>query len=180
MRGVNLTAAWGRLLTLARWGRVKLENRDISEISMGSRIYRLTSVCRDLDYQLFLFIGERLCMNANRRLRIRYSLRTDSRRVLKDSTSFRQQVFTSCTFLIFMREHATSKRKHVRDYVFVNQKTRNTILYSYASVEQEHGSKSKLRTGAVCRALRALSGWRRSFSDGDSLHRVWTGCAAHF
>ena len=30
--------------------------------------------------------------------------------------SFRQQVFTSCTFLIFMREHATSIRKHVRDY----------------------------------------------------------------
>ena len=32
---------------------IKLENRVLSEISMGSRIYRLTSVCRDLDYSYF-------------------------------------------------------------------------------------------------------------------------------
>ena len=30
--------------------------------------------------------------------------------------SFRQQVFTSCTFLIFVREPATSKYLHIRDY----------------------------------------------------------------
>ena len=78
-------------------------------------------------------------MYANRRLRIRYSLRTDSSRVLKDSTLFGNKCSLVALFLFSQRmeEFATRKisaQETTHKVVFVNLMTRNTIVYGYAFV----------------------------------------------
>ena len=109
-RGGNLTATRRRLLTLARWGRVKLENRTISEISWGSRIYRSTYV---YPRSGFLSLKDDYIHTWIAAFGFYRGLRTDPWRVLKDSSSFRQQVFNMLHFSHFRKDQRSLQHEDI-------------------------------------------------------------------